>query len=348
MSTTTRIAAGALVAAASAAAWETARRRELGRVHADPEHARLTRPLTGEERTVTAPDGTALHVELFGPEDGDPIVLIHGWTCAIRFWVGQIEDLSRTHRVIAYDLRGHGRSAPPAGGDFSTTRLAEDLQAVLEATVPDGRRAVLAGHSLGAMTIVAWAGERPEEVRRRAAGVALLNTGMGDLVTDSLVVRTPDALGKVKARIGRHVLGAQAPLPPASPISGRVLRYAVLCGAASPAQVAFCQELVLDCRREVRGGCGRMLSELDLIASLEHVTVPTVVMAGAQDRLTPPKHAERMVAVLPHVVEHRVVEDTGHMGPIEAHEEVRELLELLAAHTGRDADHGAAAAAGAV
>src|SRR4029079_9487652 len=63
--------------------------------------------------TVRAGDGTALHVEVFGPDDGYPIVLAHGITCAIRVWAYQISDLARDYRVIAYDHRGHGRSGLP-------------------------------------------------------------------------------------------------------------------------------------------------------------------------------------------------------------------------------------------
>jgi pimeloyl-ACP methyl ester carboxylesterase len=67
-----------------------------------------SRPLS-----VRAGDGTALHAEVFGPEDGYPIVLAHGITCAIRVWAYRIADLARDFRVIAYDHRGHGRSGGP-------------------------------------------------------------------------------------------------------------------------------------------------------------------------------------------------------------------------------------------
>jgi len=56
-------------------------------------------------------------------------------------------ELSREFRIVAYDLRGHGQSAPAAGGDYSLQRFGEDLDAVLAGGVPDGQRAVVAGHS---------------------------------------------------------------------------------------------------------------------------------------------------------------------------------------------------------
>lgn len=71
---------------------------------------------------VHSADGTRIHTEVFGPDDGYPIVLAHGITCAIRVWANQIADLSRDHKVIAYDHRGHGRSGVPrcVGGGTAT------------------------------------------------------------------------------------------------------------------------------------------------------------------------------------------------------------------------------------
>ena len=68
----------------------------------------------GRTMTVRSKDGTRLHAEVFGPENGYPIVLAHGITCAIRVWAYQIADLANDYRVIAFDHRGHGRSDVPA------------------------------------------------------------------------------------------------------------------------------------------------------------------------------------------------------------------------------------------
>jgi len=215
--------------------------------------------------------------------------------------------------------------------DFSLHALAEDLQAVLEATLGGGERALLAGHSLGAMSILAWAGQRPHAVASRAAGAALLNTGFGDLVSESLVLRAPSALGRARAAIGTVALGLSAPLPPASPLTYRAVRHFVLSPAATPAQVAFCQELVLGCRRTVRAGCGRELTRLDLTHALEHLTVPTVVLAGEDDKLTPPPQAERFARLLPDCDGIVELERVGHMAPVEAGEAVSAALAELAA-----------------
>lgn len=323
-------AAGALGAAATAAVWLTAHRHDRRAAERDPEHRLLFEPVSGRELAVRSGDGTQLHVELFGDEDAPPIVLVHGWTCALRFWAHQLRELSPSHRVIAYDLRGHGRSEAPKHGDFSPRALAQDLQAVLEATLAGSERALLVGHSLGAMSILAWAGHRPDEVASRAAGAVLLNTGFGDFVSQSLVLRAPSPLGRARGAIGAVALGVSAPLPPASPITYRAVRHVALSPAATPAQVAFCQELVLGCRRTVRAGCGRELTKLDLADAVEHLTVPTLVLAGEDDRLTPPQHAERLARLLPESAGIVELERVGHMAPVEAHQRVNAAIRQLA------------------
>lgn len=131
---------------------------------------------------VRAPDGTRLHTEVFGPENGYPIVLSHGITCAIRVWAHQIADLATDYRVIAFDHRGHGRSGIPRRGGYSLAHLASDVDAVLEATLAPGERAVIAGHSMGGMALAAWSDRYRHKVEARADAVALINTTTGDLL----------------------------------------------------------------------------------------------------------------------------------------------------------------------
>src|SRR5579875_1526634 len=113
---------------------------------------------TAPQRTlaVRAADGTSLHTEVFGPPGGYPIVLAHGFTCATGVWRHQIAELAADYRVIAYDQRGHGRSGLPPRRNYNLNYLASDLDAVLEATLAPGETALLAGHSMGGMAVMAW------------------------------------------------------------------------------------------------------------------------------------------------------------------------------------------------
>ena len=303
------------------------------RIAKDPLADRLASPPPGEEHVVAARDGTRLHAETYGPADAPPVVLVHGWTCALRFWRLQAHDLARDHRVIAYDLRGHGRSGSPDGGDWSLDAMGDDLQAVLEALAGD-RPALVAGHSLGAMAIVAWAGRHADVVGERAAAAVLLNTGIGDLVTESLLIPTPGLLGRATDLLGTGLLSAAAPLPSRpNPLSHRAVRFVALSPQAPPAAVRFSEDLVLSCTPRVRAGCGRELSRLDLRAYVRQLTVPTLVVAGTEDRLTPPVHARGLASTLPDCAGMLELEDTGHMAPLERDGEVTAALrELTARH----------------
>jgi len=99
--------------------------------------------------------------------EGTPIVLLHGLTATRRYVVMGSKNLERGgHRVVMYDARGHGRSEP--GDEYTYDALAEDLLAVLDDRGID--RAVLAGASMGAHTIIRFALQHPE----RAAALVLI------------------------------------------------------------------------------------------------------------------------------------------------------------------------------
>ena len=332
MSARRRLLVAGATAGAAGAAWGVTLRADRRRVAADPAEVALHAPFGGRELRVASADGTELSVREHGPEGGPALVLVHGWTCAQHFWTLQVQALAPELRVVTFDLRGHGDSEAAVSGDYSIEAHAADLDAVLRA-VSGGERTVAAGHSLGAMAIVAWAGEHAEEVEERLAAAALIDTGMGDLISESLVVRSPKAFDAVSSIIGRALLGASTPIPGPTPLSYRAIRHAVLSPSASPAAVAFCQELILECPADVRAAVGGTLSHLDLYESVASLTVPTLVLAGSEDRLTPPSHAERLAETLPRLDEHLVIPRSGHMSPVSDPDPVTDALRrLIRAH----------------
>jgi len=307
-------------------------RRFKRSIASDPERAALSEPPRGRQLAVSSADGTTLNVEVFSADSGPTVILAHGWTESLQFWAYQIVGLTqRGLRVVAYDLRGHGQSEPAAGEDYSIDRFGEDLEAVLDAVLPAGARAVLGGHSLGAMAIAAWA--EHHEVARRVAGVAMINTGVGDLVAEQLLVPVSGVAQALNRTVAIHgFLGNRAPLPRFStPLTAAAIRYIAFGPAATPAQVAFFERMLIACPPEVRANVGIALSELELHDALKRLTVPTIVIGGGEDRLTPPSHSRRIAEMLPDVVRLTVLEDTGHMAPLERPNVVTEALEELAA-----------------
>jgi pimeloyl-ACP methyl ester carboxylesterase len=125
-------------------------------------------------------------------------------------------------------------------------------------------------------------------------------------------------------------LGSRAPLPRFStPLTASLVRYIAFGPSATAAQIAFFERMLIACPPDIRANVGIALSELELYDALPRLDVPTIVIAGDQDRLTPPGHARRIAEMLPRLERLVVLEDTGHMAPLERHSAVTEaLLEL--------------------
>ncbi|MFI2910918.1 alpha/beta fold hydrolase [Streptomyces sp. PDY-4] len=284
-------------------------------------------PAAARELTALSADGARLHVEVHGPDGAPAVVLAHGWTCSTAFWAAQIRDLSADHRVIAYDQRGHGRT--PASPACSTKALADDLEAVLTATLGPGERAVIAGHSMGGMTVMA-AATRPA-FRAHAAAVLLCSTGSSRLVAESTVL--PLRPGRLRTWLTGRILGSRAPLGPVTPLARRILRYGTMGPASAPDMVEACARIVHACPRAVRHSWSHVLDRLDLDDGVRQLRVPVEIVAGADDRLTPPVHARAIAAALPHCVGVTELPGVGHMTPVEAPGQVtRRIRDLAAAH----------------
>lgn len=291
-------------------------------------------PVPVRELTAVSADGARLHVEVHGVDDGPVVVLSHGWTCSTAYWAAQIRQLAPDHRVVAYDQRGHGRS--PASPVHSTDVLADDLEAVLAATLAPGEKAVIVGHSMGGMTILA-ASARPG-FREHAAAVLLCSTGSSRLVAEALVV--PMRAGRLRTWLTRRGLSSRAPFGPVTPVSRRILKYATMGAGSSVAMVEACARIVHACPRKVRYAWARVLDGVQLDANIGELTVPAAVVVGTADRLTPPVHARALAAALPDC--HGVTElaGLGHMTPVEAPEAVAGVIrELVVAYGQLDA-HG--------
>jgi pimeloyl-ACP methyl ester carboxylesterase len=335
---------GGALALGGAAALTVRHARALA---ADPQLRQLRAPLAGEVVEAVSADGTRLHVEGFGPEDGPLVVLVPGWTEQLALFDPMTRRLvERGFRVVAYDLRGQGRSQPAGEDDYDIERYGEDLEAVLEAVGAragggadageDDHRAIVAGHSLGAMSIAAWAADF--DVAARARGVMLMNTGLDGLVASNRLI--PAVLpAAIYGRLATPVfLANPLPFPAVStPLSFEAIRFVAFGPDATPAQVAFYEHMLMSCAPRVRAAAGLMLSRLDLLHALPRVTVPAVVVAGDSDRLTPPSHADKIADGLPMLDRLVVLERTGHMGPLERPDELVEEIAALAQRVGAPA-----------
>jgi pimeloyl-ACP methyl ester carboxylesterase len=313
--------------AAGVAAGVVAQRRRSRALARDPEYRRLIEPLGGTELTVVSADGTRLHAIVLEPGTAAiaTVVLAHGWTEQLSFWGPVIRLLrGRGLRIVAYDLRGHGSSGRAADDDYSIERFGDDVEAVLAAADAPAGEVIVAGHSLGGMSIAAWAADH--DVGARIAGAVLVDTGLDDLIGGALV------LGELGKRLNPHwlsraVLGSSAPLPPLStPIQQAVIRHTAFGPAATAAEVAFYERMLIETPNNVRAATGIALSDLHLGAALAKLTVPTLVIVGDRDRLTPPEQSRRIAEALPSPAGLLELEGTGHMSPLERPAEVADAI----------------------
>ncbi|MER5335488.1 alpha/beta hydrolase [Micromonospora sp. NPDC002717] len=287
-----------------------------------------------EHVEVRLPDDVRLHVEASGPADAEvTVVLLHGWTLDGRAWHRQLADLRERFdgavRVVAYDARGHGRSSCMALPTATLAQLGDDLAAVLDEVAPSGR-VVLAGHSMGGMTIMEYAHRHPEHFAARAAGLVFVSTtaeghthtvyGLSPRI--ARLIRLAETTGAgVLARCGswrppRALLRALRPS----------IRWMLFGDRCDPHDIRLVTSAVARASLRSIGGFRASIGaqhRLDTLARLAHL--PAAALVGDRDRLTPPPCAESIAAALP-ATELTVCAGAGHMLMMERPAEVNAAL----------------------
>jgi pimeloyl-ACP methyl ester carboxylesterase len=286
-------------------------------------------------RSVPAADGVPLHVELDGPQDAPvTVVLVHGWTLDRRAWKPVARSLASGPspvRVVRPDHRGHGRSAPVDPATMTIDQLADDLAEVVAATAPTGPL-VLAGHSMGGMTLMALA-ERHPHVLARAVGVALVATASGGLAERPFGLSPPAAAvyRRAQRRIAatrewsrREQLGDPRLIAPA-------MRWLLLGARPSPEAIRITCETVGGCRPLTVSGFQPTLEAHERDAALAaFADIPTAVLVGSRDRLTPVRAARRIADAVPSA-SLTIFPEAGHVLPLERVSGVASRIAALAA-----------------
>ena len=316
------LAGAAAGTAASILASRAAVRRQRRR--SDPERSEQLTQLPPEDLgPVVSHDGTLLAVRAAGGEDSPALVFAHGFSLDMTTWHYQWKAFADRYRCVLFDQRGHGRSGAATDGDHSLQAMGRDVRAVLDAAVPTGP-AVLIGHSLGGMSLLAFAEAHPEEFGERVAGVVFADTAAAELVRGAVggVVTRLMALAKAPARadrVRRYMKMGQ------SDLAFLVARLTNFGPKASPALVEHVAGVSGQAPIEVWTDGLAALLEMDLTHAIEHVAIPSLVVVGDLDRITPPASAKRLAEALPQgrLV---VLEGAGHMAPMERHEQFNRVL----------------------
>lgn len=265
-------------------------------------------------------DGARLHYLVSGRTHAPTVLLLHALGSSADAWQAQLPALERAFRVLRIDTRGHGRSGYLDGATGTSAAVLHrsiadygaDVLAVLDALRID--RAHWCGLSMGGMVAMWAASQEPTAaggaaLAQRVGRLVLANTsahlGPHELWDSRIETVLRDGLAPIADSVGERWFGAEF-------------------RAAHPQVVEAAAQRVRDTSPRGYVEACVAIRDMDQCAALAAITVPTLVIAGAQDVATPIEHAE-------YLVEHirgadLAVLDAGHMAAAEQPEEFTDLL----------------------
>ena len=267
-----------------------------------------TMPADIRHHFLDVSDGGRIHVTERG--DGPAVVFLHGITLGVATWAPELRALGG--RTIAIAWRGHGQSRAGREG-YSFERLGADVLEVLRAL--DVEDAVLVGHSMGGMVAQLLAVEHPEELAHLVRRLVLVATSPGPLPISPLAAFVDLVSSRLLAARERHGRG---PLP-----GGLTIWAARAAFGRRPSAVDVeLLRAMLDTMSP--GPVAAFLPHLltfDVRDRLEKVELPTTVVSGTRDALTPPRTARAIARRVPGA-SLTLLEGCGHMVMLERVEEL--------------------------
>jgi pimeloyl-ACP methyl ester carboxylesterase len=303
---------GRCAAVVSAALGWPNRLLAIGRHPPDPDVGRLGVLPFDEGRHLPAPDGGDLFTTAHG--HGPTFLFVHGFAITSRIWTKQFRDLPVAGaRAVAFDHRGHGASTATMAGT-SIEDLADDLRAVVEGL--ELRDAVVVGHSMGGMALLAFAVRSPDVVAARVRGIVLLSTAARlSIARIPLLHRVAVPLAEGFARSGAWSRSDWS----------RLVARLLFGTDPAPSQVELARVMLASARSETLVGCVRAMTSFDLRSELARVPVPVLVVSGTADLLTTPADARQLARGLPDA-RLELVRGAGHMVMLERAERLAALL----------------------
>ncbi|MEO7350991.1 MAG: alpha/beta hydrolase [Marmoricola sp.] len=296
---------------------------------------------------VTCDDDVVLHAEI---DERAPyvvskrrrredvtLVFVHGYALNLDCWHFQREAFRGKRRMVFYDQRSHGRSGRSDREHANIDQLGDDLANVVSTLAPKGD-VILVGHSMGGMSIIAFAERHHELFARRVKGVALVSTTAGGLKPHRTLGRwLPDRVGLMMAPRVIAALAKAPELVDSARRSGSNIGFIVADMFAfgskdvPAAEVEFLDEMLAGTSFEVLAEFFPSFSQLDKFEHLAlFLKVPTTIICGTKDKLTSVGHSRKMAQEMPDatLVE---CEGAGHMVIFEARDQVNAALDDLVA-----------------
>jgi len=240
---------------------------------------------------------------------GPVVLLLHGFPLNRSLWGHQVGAVGSQYRLILPDLRGHGASAAPEGV-YTMDAMADDVVELLD-VLQIREPVVLGGLSMGGYVALSLMDRFPERFR----GLILMST--------RAEADTPEG-AQSREEMARQIEGTKDVRPVADAMLPRLLSPKTR--AQRPEVAARVRQMME--KTSPRGMIGTMrglAARPDRTAVLGRITVPTLVLFGTDDPITPPSLAQALSSAIPHA-SHSVFESAGHLTPLEAPDAVNAAL----------------------
>lgn len=253
-----------------------------------------------------------LYYEASGSE-GTPLVLIAGLGYPLWQWHLMVPHLEKHFRVIAFDNRGVGLSDKPAG-PYTASMLAKDTVGLLDALGID--KAIVMGHSMGGFIAQAMALEYPQKVEK----LILCSTNFGGPnhvpVTPEAMAVLADVTSDPLTRFKNGLVVSTA--PGWAERNPEMIQKWIEWRVANPIELVHYQA-------QLAVGLGLLPEAAAFESKLPKVSVPTLILFGAHDKVVPPANADLLAKQIAGS-QIRILPDAGHFFPLEVPEEAAQTV----------------------
>jgi 3-oxoadipate enol-lactonase len=233
-----------------------------------------------------------------GPRDGQPLLFIHGFPFSKEMWNGQVEVFEPSHRVLAYDVRGHDGSSPGTV-EFSVAQFGDDLLAFMDEL--EVTNAVIVGLSMGGYIALNALGR--DSGRFRA--LVLCDT--------QCKADTPEAREKRLKTIANIRLAGLSKYADESVNN----LFASSTQSTKPEVVSFIRDTILRTNADTICKTLQALADRkETCSNLSQTKLPVLIMVGQEDKITPPESALQMHQLIPNS-QLETISGAGHLSNLE-------------------------------
>jgi len=236
----------------------------------------------------------SVSVERAGSDEAPVIIFIHGAGGSSATWFMQLRGLSKDFHIVVLELNGHGKSPDRAEEDTTESYLADINEIVAQYEKP-----VLAGHSMGGALSQLFALKHPD----RISGIILIGTGaklrVAPLIFDML---ENNFEGYVEA-------------------SGSYMFYE----ETSPELIEASKEVIRRCKPNIISRDFAACDAFNIMERVSDISLPTLILVGKQDLMTPMKYSQYLHEKLPNSTFH-IIEKAGHSVMLEQHRQLNAFI----------------------